>query len=82
MKKLNINDQCTITGGKKGYAYCHAYNSGNCYKDYSNSAYSFSKGKCSFTYYTAIDYAAKYWTRYYGPCMSCYSHDVDIAAGL
>ena len=82
MKKINENEQRTITGGKSAYAYCHAYNSGYCHKDYTDYAYSFSNGKCKFNYYTSIDYATKYWTRYYGPCMACYSHDVDIEAGF
>lgn len=78
MKKMGEEELRTVDGGKgwySSYRYCCNLASGNCCKKYKNSSKGWKNGKAKFTYYTAYDYAVKYYglsNCYY----SCHAKDV------
>ncbi|MCM1508831.1 MAG: hypothetical protein NC177_17120 [Ruminococcus flavefaciens] len=76
MKTLSANEQRQVIGGKSATVYSPAYSSG-CLKTYKNTSYSFKNGKCTFSYWTGIDYTVKWYSRYYNAALKCYSYDAN-----
>lgn len=76
MKILNATEMKNITSGGTGWVTCPAFLT-DCTGEYKNKKYDWKNGYCTFSYWTDIDFAIKYHSRY-NVSLKCFEYDTQL----